>query len=200
MDSFETWLVGRIRAERMEMAELLRRRARKKMREAAAMRERGIDEGAGMSEEQKAELQVEWEDVVGEAQSLEYEARHMITEIADKRAQGFYHFFGLLSKEARTQFSGGVYLAYLELLPKQPKILIADVEKIARKHWDELQTAIVEAQDEAKKSTSPSGDSIPSKVTTTSEKVSTDTNTSTPPIPQLQDSEKLMPSSSPTPP
>src|SRR5688572_423699 len=117
MEAFETWLVGRLKAEANDTAEGLRKKSRRLFREAARMRERGIDEGDSMSAEEKTQLQEAWEDAAGEAQALEIEAREMVNRITERKAAGHYHFFGSLARESRKCVDGVVHMAYLSLKP-----------------------------------------------------------------------------------
>ncbi len=178
MEAFEEWLVSRLRREARNTASEFRAEARKLFREATKLRDKGLEQGMNMSEEDKGALSAEWEELSGEAQSLEFEAREMVNKVNEQKSAGYYHFFGSLCREARTQFSGRVKLAHLTLQYKHPDITVAEVEKLARKHWRGLDEAMTEAQNEEKKSTGgPSEDSTPpststTKTTTTSEKAS----------------------------
>lgn len=180
MDAFEAWLVHRVLQARMEMAEVMRRKGRKLIQEAKALRDRGLDmilaqaEGENIDPATKVDMQESWEDVAGEGQQLQIEARVSVNEVSDQKAAGYYHFFGQLAREARDQFPGRAKIAHLLLLPKQPTITLAEVEAMLTpgKFWDEIGTAIAEANEDGKKS-EKSGDSTPAQKTTTSATTST---------------------------
>ena len=124
MDEFEEWLVARLRADRDVQAAINRKKARSLYREANRIREYGMEHTGEMSDEEKAKIQIEYEDVAGEAQALEFEAREMVNQIGDRKAAGFYHFYGALARESRGQFNGRVKIAHLSLLPHHPDITV----------------------------------------------------------------------------
>jgi len=155
MDAFEEWLVSRIREDAMVAAGENRKRARKLWRDVRILRERNADvDGNAIGDEERNQLEEEFQELAGEAQALEIEGRDLLNRINEKKAAGYYHFFGQLAREARAQFAGRSYLAYLSLLPKQPKITLAEVEEIARKYWGQLEIAMTEAQNETAKKSS----------------------------------------------
>ena len=80
----------------MDTAEAFRRKARKLMKSAHEMGERGMDQAGTITIVGKALLQEEYDDAAGEAQALQFEAREMVNRIGENRAMGLYHFFGLL--------------------------------------------------------------------------------------------------------
>jgi len=174
MDEFSAWLVGRLRTEAMATAEVFRRKARKLMGAARTMEARGKDLAGEIPPAEAAAMQVEWEDMASEAQALQMEAREMVNQISERNAAGYYHFFGLLARESLNQFNGRVKIAHMELLPKHPKIELAEVEKLARDHWVKLGEAIEGAQEEGKKPAALPKDSIPSPAPTTSETTCTE--------------------------
>lgn len=165
MDTFVSWLVARLKTEAMDTAEILRRKARKLEREVKKMIDYGQDHTDTMSDKEKSDLQEKWEDMAGEMQSLQIEAREMVNRISERRAAGYYHFFGDLARQSRGQIDGTVKMGHLALLPKHPSLTLADVEAVARDNWDAFCEAIAEANESPKKSVS--GDSTQTPETKT---------------------------------
>lgn len=149
MDAFQAWFLARLREERMETAGVLRKKARKLFKQANELREQGRSEVSDTwSEDVKKQKTDEWEDLAGEAQALEYEAREAVNDIDIKKTQGYFHFFGAACRESRDQFDGRVKIVHLMLLPKQPDITLQEVEFLATKYWEKLSKAITDATTE----------------------------------------------------
>lgn len=173
MDAFSEWLYRNVQENALETGERFRRKARKMFAEAKALRERGLDLAGTVGPDVAAQMQTEWEDMAGEAQALQMEAREMVSRIGDFKAIGGYHFYGRLATEARNEVNGRVKIAHLCLLPKQPGITIAELEVIAKKYWEPLGEALASANDDAKK---PSASAVSTQPSPTTNSATTSTS------------------------